>query len=491
MGKAKKNLGLGLICVAVFFLFNPWLAVFDVLPDVIGYLLLCAGLTQVADINYHMEDALRYFKKMILVSCVHLFSLFIFFGFVTAKERPVATLLLTFIFALIEVILLTHAYRQMFEGFLYMGSRMDATAIFNKESYIQKKEKQRQNILADWERKNEERQRKELPPLPPPKFRPIKTATAKISALTMAFVIVKAILTVLPEFSALTEQATHVSTRFVFLYDFIGLYRTFTIFLLLPVCVIWLVSMLRYITSITADRPFMQAITEKYKNEVEPKTHLFIQRAVKLAFAILSIGALFSINFYIEDNSILPDFICSLLVLAALVMLRRFVKIPLYSYLSCVLHAAASGVNYILAMRFYENYSLSSTGIRLEAHHAFFGVQIVHILSALLFFLMILSLVPIFKQIITLYTGFTPPESANTKISDKIEYVHRMLCKKLVGFLIIAAICTVSGIAYILLVKTVNFIWIIDLVIHSVFAIYTFTMLNSISEEISQKYLLS
>ena len=132
MGKARKNLGLGLTCIAFIFLFNPVIGIIDILPDLVGYLLLCAGLSQIADMNDHFGEALRYFKRMIPISVVQIFLFFIFFGMVTGKEQPTAMLLFTFVFAAIDIIFLSHAYHQLFEGILYLSSRMEGTAAFAK-----------------------------------------------------------------------------------------------------------------------------------------------------------------------------------------------------------------------------------------------------------------------------------------------------------------------------------------------------------------------
>ena len=132
MGKARKNLGLGLTCIAFIFLFNPVVGIIDILPDFIGYLLLCVGLSQIADMNDHFGEALRYFKRMILVSSVQIFLFFIFFGMVTGKEQPTAMLLFAFVFAAVDIIFLSHAYHQLFEGILYLSSRMEGTAAFAK-----------------------------------------------------------------------------------------------------------------------------------------------------------------------------------------------------------------------------------------------------------------------------------------------------------------------------------------------------------------------
>ncbi len=494
MGKARKNLGLGLVCLSFVFLFNPLFSVVDFLPDIIGYLLLCVGISQLADMNYHFEEALRYFKRMLGVSAIQLFSLFILFGFVTGRERPSSILLLTFTFSVIEVIFLVHAYNELFEGFTYMGSRMDATSVFHiSEVRLRRRERK---ILRDEKRVEKDaeiRRRKNLPPrtIKVRERRPLKNDTSRMAGFTLFFVVLKAFLTVLPEFSALTEQISDETAGFVFWYDYIGLYRTFSLSIVVVVGVIWLIRMIRYIRSIMKDRPFMQAMINKYVAEVEPKTYLFIQRAVKRAFLVLCVGVFFCIDFYVDDNSILPDFLCPIILIVALFMLRKFVKVPVTSYLLCGLYTVTSAVTYYLSASFYSNYSLTLTDIRIEAHNAFQMLTVSKIADSAVFFLMILGLLPVLSQIIKAYTGFAPISEANVQMNEKIRCVHETLRKKTYIFLAIAALCSVSSIGYILLVKNVTFMWIVDFLVCLVFAIYTIVTLNAISEEVQYKYLLS
>lgn len=486
MGKARKNLGLGLVCLSFVFLFNPMLAVIDLLPDVIGYLLLCIGISQLADMNYHFEEALRYFKRMILVSSIQLFSIFILFGFVTGRERPTTILLLTFTFAVIDVIFLIHAYNQFFEGFLYLGSRMDAKNVFHTEEQLTNLEKRQQLREERMARKEVDaprrRYRRRTPKAP-------KTNTALAAGFTTVFIVLKAILTVLPEFTALSEQSDG-STRFAFLYDYISLFRMIAIAILLVLGIIWTVKMISYIRSIINDRPFMEALTAKYVAEIEPKTHIFIQRAIKTAFAVFGIGIAFSIDFYVDNNSILPDFIYPIIFIAALLLLRRFVKIPAMTYLLCGIHTITAAVTYLVSAYFYSNYTLSLASIRMDAHLAYQAVCYSKIADSIVFLLLMLSLLPIFSKIIKEYTGFAPANAPNVQIQDKIRYVHGMLHKKLNVVAILAILCSASSIAYVLLVDNFNFMWIIDFVFCLTLTICTVVTLNAIGEEVQYKYLL-
>ena len=66
--------GMGFICLALggIFLFNPIVAVVDVLPNVIGYLLIYAGLWRLADLNDEFASAHRLSRIMIWVGLLEI-----------------------------------------------------------------------------------------------------------------------------------------------------------------------------------------------------------------------------------------------------------------------------------------------------------------------------------------------------------------------------------------------------------------------------------
>lgn len=61
-------MGFGLIIAGLFFIFNPYVNVIDVLPDIIGYLLILAGTSKLALINADVMTSRRYFSAMLWIS---------------------------------------------------------------------------------------------------------------------------------------------------------------------------------------------------------------------------------------------------------------------------------------------------------------------------------------------------------------------------------------------------------------------------------------
>ena len=68
MKKEKRGIRFGYFAIASVFLFNPMIATIDVLPDFIGYLLICSALSGLCEINEHFWEARSYFNKLLYIS---------------------------------------------------------------------------------------------------------------------------------------------------------------------------------------------------------------------------------------------------------------------------------------------------------------------------------------------------------------------------------------------------------------------------------------
>ena len=71
MKKSRRDgaLGLGCIVAGAVFLFDPFVGVFDLLPDIIGYLLILRGLRRLALLEGHFDEAIRLLPSWIVLCC--------------------------------------------------------------------------------------------------------------------------------------------------------------------------------------------------------------------------------------------------------------------------------------------------------------------------------------------------------------------------------------------------------------------------------------
>ncbi len=452
MRHEKKDLGIGLIFIAGLFLFNPTISVVDLLPDFIGYVILYFALRKIGDLNDHIDTAIFYTKRMMIVSAAQFLSLIVLFGFVTEQEKPTTYLLFSFVVSVFEIIFLSRLYAEFFEGITYLGARHGATEILEKRR------------------------------------------TERFHSLTVFFFIAKAVTATLPEFSALTFRD---GTKWEYIYDYVGLFRTVALMVMFPIGILWLVRLYRYVKQITRDRVFMETLFDKYEAEITPKKEIFIQRFATVAFTIFAIGLLFSLDLYMDNISIFPDFLCPFLIFVALLLLKKYVPLPKLSLYFCGAHFLTSLLTYIGTVKFYDKYTLLLTRNTTEAYDAYVVLGIVKTVDSIMFFLMIASLMPILQYIITEHTGFSPISESNVHQEDKIRYIHTTLTKRLRVSQYMALACAVSSplvfffTRLLYIAKDTSFLWMIEFVFYLVFIIYFTKTLFAIKREMGYKYLLS
>ena len=453
MVRQRKNLGIGLLLIGAFFLFEPTMAgVLDLLPDAIGCLLMMLGLRALADLDDYMESAITMFKRMLIVGTCRFFSAFWLFGFCTPKERPVTTLLIAFVAGVFELIFLTSAFKAMFDGFLYLGSRHGGTAMFGDQQ---------------------------------------KNATAHIWKVTLVFIIAKAVITALPEFSSLTLSSYDDMSPLRFLYNYISLLRTFAIIILIPIGLFWVISFYRYIRSILRDEPFISALTEKYKADVLPRTDIFLRRAIGAGTIILSIGICFSIDIYIDYISLLPDFLCPIILLIGFALLKPYIGKNIHVPICAAAHMITSAAVFFYSVYFYDHFTMSLALFSEKALLAYYTFCILKVTDSLFFGAMMLSLLPSIRHIIVNYTGFAPLNVANFNSEDKLKQVHGMLNKRVTLISIFSVAAAIGSILYILLVRHADFIWLIEFSLCLTLVIYLIGTLRAICEEVEYKYMLS
>lgn len=462
MGKVKKNLGLGYLIVAAFLLFNPNIVIIDFIPDFIGYIFMIMGLSQLADMNHHMEEAVKLFKRMFIVSLAQFFSIFFVFGVLPSREISSALMLICFAFGALELILLIPAFKSLFDGFIYLGSRHESEAIFKRRSKGKLGGKERFGI----------------------------TATAKATIMTVVFIIAKPVLTFAPEILELFDANVNPNLPVNF-YKYVGSFRLISWVFLLPLGVAWLTVFVKYVRSIIKDKPFIKELSDKYTNEITPKNFLFIERYIKLAFVILAVALAFNVDFYIDYASVLPDFISPIILMVMLFVVKKFGKVPTKCYIFSVGYMLASLATYILNVYFYSNHTLSMTFLYPEAYNKFLALAICKSVDSLLFVCMILSLLPILSRIIMENTGFMPIGTANYNAENKIKYIHDMLKKKLTVITVLTILAGISSICYIIFLRSFVYIWLVEFLMYIIFTVYFVRTLSSIREEMEYKYMLS
>ena len=276
----KMNMGFLWLLLGGFFLWNPIVGVKDLLPDVIGYVLLCLGIVRLADLNDDLAEVQTAFRSMLWVSAAQLAAWILVSRFLQRTEmdmnqyeEPVWVLVFAFVFLVLEWYFMLPAWKRFFKGLSDLAEYHGGSAILAKARG--------------------------------------RTFCERMISRTRSFIIVKAVLTVLPEASVLTSFE-HEAGNSVFFFDwfpFLSVFRTVAVVAGLIIGLIWLVDYCRLIRGAMSDKSWQESLLARYGEEILPDVGLLLNRRVRDAFTIFKIGIFFCINLTVQYRVLSPDWI--------------------------------------------------------------------------------------------------------------------------------------------------------------------------------------
>ncbi len=437
-----RHLRLGLIGLAALFFANPCVAIIDFLPDAFGYLLLWAALYYVADLHPYLAEARSGFLRMAMIDAFKVASLFFLVTVASRDEQPTMQLLFTFVFAVLDLIYALPAWRNFFDGLF---------GVISQDGDL------RRYDLISRGRGGRIRRTRSLPEV--------------LRGGTTAFILWRAALTTLPEMTALSafEHSGNVTNFDRDIYEFRGLFVFLSFCLLALIGLIWLIRMLRLTHRLYGDAEMIRCLTDRYSIDVLIDEGLFTRRYSKLALLICTLGALFSVDFYIEELNVIPDLVSVLLFVFAVLALRRCAdgwQIPL-ALLG--LWGSASGFATWCERYFHGSFYPALVYKKAEAYTRY---QLMCVATAAEQITFIAAMVGLFWLI-----GRFCREISR----DLREEVGHTLTV----WLVLAILSGVSGVLYDILLPSVEFIWIVDITVGLVFAGYTWKGFADITESIS------
>lgn len=505
--KLRKNLGLGYIIASFFFLFNPDITVIDVLPDALGYLLICAGLTQLSFINPSLEEAGEKFKKMIFVSLGKFVAVFLLFGLFNERERPYGFLLFTFSFLVLDLIFLLPAVKSLFEGLIYLAGqhksevayrRKPAKDILSKRNIDHLPKKKQEKLIFRQERINRRAARR-------------KTYIERIYRYTIVFFVIKAIGYVLPEFTVLTKDEYIDGSFIMYMYENIGKYRILAFLIVLILGIIWLCRSAAFFAGICKEKDFVDKLKGDFLGKILPREGLFVKRAIKNALIMFGAGAIFGIDFHVSvtfDNiasagitlskitlNIIPDVISAAFFLAGAIILRNYItnhkKLLVSSsvYMGCSFAASVLKVYFLVAYG-----SFSAIDHVYDAYTLFYTVCAATVVENIAFLVTILMFAFLMIELVKKYTGYIPSNPDHTT-KGLLDSMHKELCVKIwvaVAFAILSA--AFAPVYDFMLVERHFFAqisWVLDFAFQAAFAGFAVHALFEINDEVNSRYMLS
>lgn len=367
----KKGLGLGWILGALIFLCNPNITVIDLLPDWIGYLLLCRGLAKLSDLNETVGASSALFRRMILVDAAKLLAIVWIFGMSAASERTASILLWTFVFAVLEMIFLIPAFSKLFAGLTEIGYFYPNTSLLHASS-------------------DEKRSR-----------------TDRMSRFTVFFVVCKATLSVLPEFADLTNLSYDEGSGLINLYRYIGLMRAMAFIPALIVGLVWLARSIAYFRSLRADSDLMESLNERYRRDIEPRVGLFARRGLQSVYVLLTLALVLTLDLRLDGQNCLPDFFAAVLFFAMAVTLKnRLGRCDRALFGTIAVYFVSSFMASVVEYQFFSHYYYGALIKNESAMRNYGALLICNLCVCAAFGLMMWRLARQIRALIREHTGF-------------------------------------------------------------------------------------
>lgn len=479
-GKIKKNLGIGCLIASAFFLFNPDIAIIDVIPDVFGYLFLVAGLTQLSEVNDKIEEARNCFKKAAICNALKLGLILILFGMVTQREMPVTLLLFTFVMNIFDLIYVLPGYLHLFDGLIYLGERLDGGFVLGRRKFVPR---ECPVSLTEKEREAFERRehRRRL------KCERALSNTEKFKRATLIFVLFKAVTPVLPELTSLFDDGYNGSP--VNYYDFIYLFRSFAVILMFAVGIIWLVSAVVYYSRLIRDRVFISAIKEKYSEEVLPKRVHFAKKFVCRERTLFICATFLMTNLYFDEYNILPSFIAAILLAFAAFGIREYSTKWKFCFWGSVFMVLSSALLEISRASFNSEYIKEQIMRNPEAYSAWelmLAISIVEFIAAVL---VIISVLLVAGDIAKKYTGYFTQRGDSFDPERATKELHSELTRPLIItgiFGILSAACV--PFYFIAMPMRIEAVWFFEIVLSLIFACCFMQNLLDITKNINYSH---
>ncbi len=337
--KKRQGMGYLLMLLAGLFLWNPIVGMVDALPDLIGYILLFAGLSAVADLQEEIFEARERFRAVAWVALGEAAAQIFIRFFLSAtsnsqdiygQNSPTWILLFSFVITVLECYFLIPAYRELFRGLGRLAERKGAAHL---------------------------------------------TATPRAGArydrmavLSVVFVVGKNLLSLLPEFAALSAQSYRAGNSAADWYVYINAIRALALLPALILTVWWLVRWIRLFAVAKKDAAFQTAIREEYEEKILPDRGLFLNRRVRLSFLFARLGAAMFPTFMLLwegfgdmqsrfGTELLPDFAAAGFLTISICLLGVFERIRRSEIWVGAAAIFAGAVDWVLCTLYYQKYT--------------------------------------------------------------------------------------------------------------------------------------
>ena len=485
MKKSRRDgaLGLGCIVAGAVFLFDPFVGVFDLWPDIIGYLLILRGLRRLALLEGHFDEAIRLFRRLVLLAAIRILAIPFIFGLTSSSDQPVEQLLVVFTLAILDCVVLFPAWREIALGLTQLAFLHDGQAVLKSDAFG-------------------------------------NSSTDRLLRRTLVFMTLREVMAVLPELTVLfsNQSGEDKWLRWSFLYGYVGLLRLFSVAIMLVFGIVWLVRVIRYAKAVRRDEPFLASLRLSLDGYMEAHPDLVRCRAVRRGLFLLGASAVLTIDFFVDGINVLPDAVAGICVLCAAVSMLKCVRMRYEPVMgvataflligtvatvrqSAILHGFVSG-----GVMDSDSYSPTRYAVLLEnanrmlkdadARTDFYVACAILLLAQLCFILLLLVVRRMLSGVIDRYTGSPIGRESDPRLAGADEEIRGRLKRGVLIATVIGCVVAVFPVVYMFtlpraLGTVMEAFGPLNTVLDIVFAVAYIKALGDIRRQMDTRYLLA
>jgi len=461
MSRTKRPVGFWPLFFGLAFFCNPYFAALDPLPDFIGCLILSLALLTVSRISIPAAEARRAFLIWAAIDAFKLLLVLVTLGMGSTAERPTLVLSLAFLSCTVELLFGIYALQKLFWFLESTGDTLGCEYLYETWHFD-------------------------------------RTRIDFITRVMIVFSIVREVVCLLPEFTALALQRSTLNAKAFFNpYDYIDALRIIATGIVGICGIVALVFLIRFFAGLSRQKEFRTELTETYRAYLETHPGVRVRARYNTAFLFISVGTVFLADFYLDFRNVIPDFIGAALLMIGILLLQVPLWQKLLTVVSGALFGAVATVGNKYAYRFFIGYNGTDIARSTEAMRVYRDMWVSSLIEFLLFLLFLLLLVLCLRRTAFSMAGYLPEkrdddfEKRNRRrIRD--EFDASFVTCYIIGFF--SGLCSflydyVQEIPSSGFFRLMEHFWMVDFIMALAFAVYVSVLLGRLLQEIKVRYL--
>ena len=426
-------MGFGLLIAGLFFIFNPYVNIIDILPDIVGYLLIFAGTAKLAMLSADVMTSRRFFNAMLWISAGRAAATLLILRF----NDGFLTLTITVIIAVADSIYAIRAFSLLFSALDTMSCMAGG----------------------------------------------MKTASDAVRQFTPVAIILKNGLSLIPEF---TELSTGDGFGNAGLVSYKSMLMLVCVTAGLAIGAAWLVMTVRYFSALSRDKTFITVLETRYRREVAENAALLTRLDLISFIKFLPIPLIFLLQINFDGFYIMPEFLCPVILIILLLRIKKYANVT-----PSVYTAGAAGaillLKYIMELIYSGKFGSYAYPYDVEG---FLLPYLSYVVPAAVGYALLaaayIKTIGVISDIARLHTGEAPrgderTDALNSRVAGELIKRYRFIC---VWTVVLCVVLTLSSAA----AAFFNMGYFIAIVIDAAVIVITYSFCSELSAQVSRRY---